>query len=1078
MKFQFSTLRARLIWPLLAAGLLLGFIGGSLMVMKIVEDRTDQMTEEANRLLDHIVYAIETDSASELQRQIYVLGSDKYVRSIHVISGRNQKVLASSIRKLNNQPLSSLAKDIRAGVQSVLIDHREYSQNNTDQKSMMLFRPVLIRNPEHNLGQLDKAAVYVELDNSLTHDLIRAETLALASWLFVLILGMVVLAAFLLQRVVLKPIETISRIVRIHSSGDYSEQVPVSTVDEIGQLSQAYNELVDARLRAEQTADQARQEKMTSDARYEGIVNSAMDGIIVIDASQKVLIFNNSAEKIFGVKSADIIGQGMACLLPERYRATHQTNINNFVGSDVVGRRMSERADITALRSNGEEFPVEISISRIIVDGEIFLTAVVRDVTELHQNHRELEKRVTERTQDLLVSEGRLVEAQRIAHIGNWELDLVNNHLYWSDEIFRMFEIDKNKFAASYEAFLNAIHPEDRDAVNKAYSDSLETKQPYQIAHRLLMPDGTVKHVIENCQTHYDDEGNALRSIGTVQDITIQVLAKQEADRNAELLQSVMDSSPDWIFAKDTQYRFLLVNKSFASAMQLEPADMIGRPDTDFWSEQMCEGDPAMGITGFHTDDRLAFSGQTIRNPYDVTSVADGDERIFDTYKGPLRDNDGSIYGVLAYSRDVTDRMQAMQALQQSEQSLLDLNDSLEQRVTERTTELRKAMETAEKANRAKSDFLSRMSHELRTPMNAILGFTQLLQMEDLQPEQMDLTDEVMHAGSHLLNLIGELLDLSRIEAGRMTTVITRVQVDNVVDEAVSLVSNQAIQSGITIVNELKDKPEYLIYADAMRLRQVLVNLLTNAIKYNRESGTVYLGGEVMNHGQLLRINVSDTGNGISTENINRLFIPFERLGAENSSIDGAGIGLALSKKLVELMGADIGVESSIDVGTTFWLEFSLAKEVSLDDSAGINKTQLISREAKPDFSIIYVEDNPANLRLIEAGLRYMPEFKLITATSGDYGLELVNRYQPDIVLLDINLPGLSGYEIINSMKEAPATRDIPVIALSADAMPYDIERGLKAGFHRYFTKPVNIKELIEALHEITAEKGQQNASA
>lgn len=278
-------------------------------------------------------------------------------------------------------------------------------------------------------------------------------------------------------------------------------------------------------------------------------------------------------------------------------------------------------------------------------------------------------------------NEGRLNEAQHIARVGNWELDLVTNQLLWSDEIFRIFEIDPYGFGASYEAFLETIHPDDRDAVNRAYNESVRNHTPYEIVHRLRMRDGRVKHVRERCETSYAADGQPLRSAGTVQDITAQVQVQQERDRAQALLTTIMDSSPDWIYVKDREHRFLMVNRSCAAVVGRSPEELIGRRDTDFWPRELCEGDPQRGIRGFHDDDRLAFAGKLIHNPEVPALMVGGDARIFDTYKCPLRDASGEIYGVLGYSRDVTERRRAESILRSSAATL-------EQHVAARTAEL------------------------------------------------------------------------------------------------------------------------------------------------------------------------------------------------------------------------------------------------------------------------------------------------------------------------------------------------------------------------------------------------------
>jgi signal transduction histidine kinase/CheY-like chemotaxis protein len=445
-----------------------------------------------------------------------------------------------------------------------------------------------------------------------------------------------------------------------------------------------------------------------------------------------------------------------------------------------------------------------------------------------------------------------------------------------------------------------------------------------------------------------------------------------------------------------------------------------------------------------------------VRNPYDPATFRDGSVHVFDTFKGPLRDGRGNIYGVLSYSRDVTDQRAAAEQLRA-------LNETLEQRVAARTAESEAARIEAERANRAKSEFLSRMSHELRTPMNAILGFAQVLELEIRSPEHQDFVQEILRAGSHLLQLINELLDLARIESGRLATSLEPVEVHAVFVEAQHLVRPLLEKNAVSLINKCDHRA--VVLADSSRLRQVLVNLLSNAAKYNRQGGSVRIACTATPENRI-RLSVTDTGPGIAANKLANLFTPFERLGAEFTEVEGTGIGLSISKRLVELMGGTLGVDSTPGQGSTFWVDLPLAPTVSRMDSMATSEP---SAQASPlqRSKVLYVEDNAANLKVVEAIFRSQPEIALITATTGEYGLELARRYQPDVILLDIHLPGMSGFEVLKALQADETTSRIPVVALSADAMPIDIERGQAAGFRHYLTKPVRIGELTKTLTDL-----------
>ncbi len=394
-------------------------------------------------------------------------------------------------------------------------------------------------------------------------------------------------------------------------------------------------------------------------------------------------------------------------------------------------------------------------------------------------------------------------------------------------------------------------------------------------------------------------------------------------------------------------------------------------------------------------------------------------------------------------------------------------------------SKLTAAMKEAKAANEAKSTFLSSMSHEIRTPMNSILGFAQILlsnQDEPLTEPQKKNVTHILDSGYLLLNLINEVLDLSSIESGKVRLSLEGVEVASVIDEVVASVEPMELSYKINITNSVEHSGQYIM-VDYTRLRQILINLLSNAIKYNRVDGTVTIWTE-LTEANMIRINVEDTGTGVAKDRLESLYEPFNRLGAEKLNIEGTGIGLTITKRLVELMGGSIHVESEVGKGTKFSVEFEKTEapasetDITEDVSDGCQHLDITERKI-----ILYVEDNPANLKLVENILKRRPNIVLLTASQAQSGIEITRTQQPDVVLMDINLPGIDGFEALRLLKSSDGTKRIPIIAISANAMPEDIEKGNASGFIEYITKPININKFLEVIDNILADNAPASPS-
>jgi signal transduction histidine kinase/CheY-like chemotaxis protein len=421
-----------------------------------------------------------------------------------------------------------------------------------------------------------------------------------------------------------------------------------------------------------------------------------------------------------------------------------------------------------------------------------------------------------------------------------------------------------------------------------------------------------------------------------------------------------------------------------------------------------------------------------------------------------LRDAQDAIIGYLLIGTDNTARKRV-----EAERALL------YEALQDKNAELESAKFVAEEANRAKSIFLSKMSHELRTPLNAILGFAQLLEGGSPPPTAAQIVrlHQIIKAGWYLLELINEILDLAVIESGKLSLSREPVLLIDVMRECQAMIEPQAQQRDIHI-NFLPFDNTWFANADRTRVKQVLINLLSNAIKYNREHGTVEVKCIAITP-ERIRISIKDSGAGLPPEKLAQLFQPFNRLGQETGTEEGTGIGLVVTKQLVELMGGTIGVESTVGVGSEFWIE--LIRDFTPQLVAGITLSAELAPQVKGNAALrtlLYVEDNPANLMLVEQIIEGHPHVQMLSARDGDLGIALARAHLPDVILMDINLPGISGIEALNILRKDPGTAHIPVVALSANAMLRDIEMGLEVGFFRYLTKPIKVSEFLITLDD------------
>ncbi len=538
------------------------------------------------------------------------------------------------------------------------------------------------------------------------------------------------------------------------------------------------------------------------------------------------------------------------------------------------------------------------------------------------------------------------------------------------------------------------------------------------------------------------------------------------------------------LVALDPEFNVVAVNDAYVAAFGLTRDGIVGRSIFEVLLVSGRISDPEYRDRLRRSLERVRAKGVADSMIMDRLDVPRSDgqpgewvERYWTSYNNPVLDERGRLQYIIRQVEDVTEIVR----LRDIDEERQLVNSELEKRtvamaaeLVARSQELEAANALLFDANEAKNQFLSRMSHELRTPLTAIMGFSELLAMQDLDDTARHRVETIEKAGQHLLMLVTEVLDIARIEAGELTISIEPVAVRPVVEEALTLMQSHADASSIRLSDVVIEPDCQYVLADGNRLKQIMINLISNAIKYNREAGEVSVTvdhaparssgtQDASSSTRLTRISVSDTGAGLDAASMEKLFVPFERLAASATNVEGTGLGLALSKALVEAMGGTIGVDSEVGEGSTFWIELEYVEPRILEEESSGSSTSN-PREYSSERTLLYIEDTTVNVRLMHEILNLRPTVQLLAAADGASGIEIARERRPDLIVLDLHLPDLSGVQVLEILAAEERTKEIPVVVLTADATYRDRAEVLAQGAQEYLTKPIRLTNMLDVL--------------
>ena len=770
---------------------------------------------------------------------------------------------------------------------------------------------------------------------------------------------------------------------------------------------------------------------------YRALVEGGSEMVTIFDEKGGVTYQSPAIKRLLGYDPDELTGDEMHELIhPDDQAEVSRRHAHmRALKSDIAPHTFRCR------HKSGEWCVLECYIRYQMDDPRIGgIVSIARDVTERVQIEKKLNW-----------SEGRFEAMFEQSSVGLALLEIEGRFIRINDKFAELTGFDPARVTEKH--YRDLLHPDDIESTQQKRQGLLDGEVKSVLTERRLRHvDGSYRWAQFNVAMMHDSLDGPGYILIQLQDIHER---KQQEER-LRLLESVAVNAHDAILITEAEPiddpgpRILYANEAHHRMSGYSLEEILGN------SPRIMQGkdtDPAV---------RANIRQALKRWKPIVTEILnyrkDGVPYWAELSIVPVADETGWYTHWVSIQRDITAR-------KETEATLIRTKEEAEA-----------ARHEAETANRAKSEFLSRMSHELRTPLNAILGFGQLLELEEQNPANRESTEQILKAGRHLLELINEVLDISRIESGRMAMSLEPVSVAEVARETLDLVRSMAAQYGVSLrENGVFDSP-LMVRGDRRRVKQVLLNLLSNAIKYNCKGGQVVVSIEAVANAQRARVCVRDGGAGIAPENRARLWVPFDRLGAENTGIEGTGIGLALSRRLTQAMEGELDFRSS-DEGSTFWLELPNAPAANFGEQNG-DIVPARAPAVSTRWVALYIEDNLPNVQLVQGILARRPEVRLLTAFQGALGLELAAQHCPDVILLDLHLPDINGDEVLRRLRSNPATRDIPVVMISADATPGQVERLLRAGADDYLSKPFDIGHFLGVLDDCIARGEAQKPGA